>query len=377
MAAATPSASTRAQAAPTPTPKAAPKKEQTPAELFAHVLDEYNEIDATYDKKLSELVPLSKVVEKQIADIKAGSSKGPLDASKACKVLGEMDDIHSSNFDYFDLLERMVDDGDIKGNIDLEFRWGIVEDDYNDGEAMIKRTDKSWGCGITKDSVKGQPGALVIPAPTAAEDRKQLTYDQAEFDRAYGVYNAKLNDAIKVATEPGSTVISQCAAVDRFVAASDDLGAVFARLDVMLSSGRTAKVGTAAEVEAIRKVFAWKKEGFDVNRINAEKDRTERKCSTIPSGAAETEELDKLFSDFDIKMPELKAGLASKDDSDTQTKANCRVYNETGGLLKKMNDAIESMKAKGSSLTATYAAKYASRKQERSPMLPPRLCYVI
>lgn len=258
-----------------PTPR--PVKKLTPAEDFKDTLAQYQKIAAVFDEKEKEYDVLSSRMEKQATEVKEGWSKGPLDTVAVCKALSELNRLHVSNFDWYDLMDQSQ--SDVKDNIDLRFAWSGVQEIYPTEEQKINDEDKLWGCGLTKNSIKGQPSALVKPLSAAPlSDRKKLEAIQLNFDQSYKAYVGKLDVAVKIAGDPASPLQAQCTAIIDFTSAANQLEGVLGQLANGVTEGWIQKTASAAELQAIKTVIAWRSEGFAQNKSNGLKDLQTRGC---------------------------------------------------------------------------------------------------
>jgi tetratricopeptide (TPR) repeat protein len=115
--------------------------------LFADLLEKYGDVmDNKYKPKDAEYNDAKKQALAQKAAIAAGKAKGPLDTSNVCGILGELRLIDGDMFDYYDLLDEMYSNGDIKDYVDLKLRF----QDYQELQEMIdddlKNEPALWGC---------------------------------------------------------------------------------------------------------------------------------------------------------------------------------------------------------------------------------------
>ncbi len=153
-------------------------------ELFAETLDDYGEMmDKQFEPKDAEYNAAKKQALAQKAAIAAGTVKGPLDTSKVCRILGELKTINASMFDYYDLLNGMYYDGDVKNYPGLK----QIFQDYEESQELIDADEKNepalWNCGAdSSGTAKLTPLQSLIKSAGAEVDVDKL---MAEFDKTF------------------------------------------------------------------------------------------------------------------------------------------------------------------------------------------------
>jgi tetratricopeptide (TPR) repeat protein len=150
--------------------------------MFADLLEKYGEVmDNKYEPKDAEYNDAKKQALAQKAAIAGGKAKGPLDTSNVCRILGELRLIDGDMFDYYDLLDEMYSDGDVKDYPELKLRFQDYQELQEVIDADLKNEPAFWGCSANSASAaKLTPLQILIKGAAAEGEVDKL---MAEFDK--------------------------------------------------------------------------------------------------------------------------------------------------------------------------------------------------
>lgn len=152
--------------------------------MFADLLEKYGEVmDNKYEPKDAEYNDAKKKALAQKAAIAAGKEKGPLDTSNVCRILGELRLIDGDMFDYYDLLDEMYSDGDVKDYPELKLRFQDYQELQEVIDADLKNEPAFWGCGANSGATaKLTPLQMLIRSAAAEAEVEKLI---AEYDKTF------------------------------------------------------------------------------------------------------------------------------------------------------------------------------------------------
>ncbi len=167
---------------PAVTPKPTPAKRADV--MFADLLEKYGDVmENKYEPKDAEYNDAKKQALAQKAAIAAGKEKGPLDTSNVCRILGELRLIDGDMFDYYDLLDEMYSDGDVKDYPELKLRFQDYQELQEVIDADLKNEPAVWGCGANSGATaKLTPLQMLIRSAAAEAEVEKLI---AEYDKTF------------------------------------------------------------------------------------------------------------------------------------------------------------------------------------------------